>query len=240
MSFNWTQMIPGVGHEYSHVATLAIASTAVMGIGLAARKSLGTGNEAVVPADKFSIRGVFEVVTELIATLAEMVIGHEGRQYVPMFASIFFFILFNNFFGMLPGMTPATENLNTTFAMGVFMFLAYNTFGIRAQGIINYFKHFAGPPLPFLIMTIVIGTLMFCIEIVSHIVRPFSLGLRLGNVMMGDHIVLSVFLDLVPFGVPVLFYFLGFFVCFVQAFVFTLLSMVYVSLAVAHGEEEHH
>lgn len=239
MSFNWTQLIPGVGHEYSHVATLGIASASVVALGFAARKSLGTGEQAVIPANKVSIRGVFEIVTEMIVSLAEMVIGPEGRRFVPMFASVFFFVLFNNFLGMLPGMTPATENLNTTFAFGVFMFLSYNFFGIREQGVFKYFKHFAGPPLPYLAMAIPIGALMFCIELVSHMVRPFSLGLRLGNVMMGDHVVLSVFLDLVPPLVPVPFYFLGLFVCFVQALVFTLLSMVYVAFAVAH-EEDHH
>lgn len=238
MSFNWTQLIPGVGQEYSHVATLGIASVTVMGLGFYARQSLGQGDVAVMPANRFSVRGFFEIITEMITSLAEMVIGHAGRRFVPMFASIFLFILLNNLLGMLPGMTPATENLNTTFAFGVFMFLAYNFFGIREQGPVHYLAHFTGPKLPYLWMAIPIGALMFCIEIVSHLVRPFSLGLRLGNVMMGDHIVLSVFLDLVPPLVPVPFYFLGFFVCVVQALVFTLLSMVYVAFAVAH-EEEH-
>jgi F-type H+-transporting ATPase subunit a len=239
MSFTWTQIIPGVGHEYAHVATLGIASAAIVGVGFAAKKALGTGEAAVVPASKLSVRGVFEVMTELIVSLADMVIGKQGRPFVPMFAAIFFFILFNNFLGMLPGMTPATENINTTFAMGVFMFITYNFFGIREQGVLKYFKHFAGPTLPYLIMAIPIGLLMFCIELVSHMVRPFSLGLRLGNVMMGDHMVLSVFLDIFPALLPVPFYFLGFFVCFIQAFVFTLLSMVYVAFAVAHDEEHH-
>jgi F-type H+-transporting ATPase subunit a len=238
MSFNWTQTIPGVGHEYSHVATLGIAAGLAIGFGAIARKALGTGEAAVVPASKISVRGVFEVMTEMISSLAEMVIGHEGQAYVPMFSAIFFFILLNNFLGMLPGMTPATENLNTTFAFGVFMFISYNMFGVREHGPFKYLKHFAGPKLPYLVLAIPVGILMFCIEIVSHIVRPFSLGLRLGNVMMGDHTVLSVFLDLVPAFVPIPFYFLGFFVCLIQALVFTLLSMVYVAFAVAH-EEEH-
>ena len=238
MSFNWTQLIPGVGHEYSHVATLGVAAVATVTLGLVARKSLGTGTEAVIPSNKISVRGLFEVITEMISALAEMVIGHAGQKFVPMFTSVFFFILINNLLGMLPGMTPATENLNTTFAFGVFMFLSYNMFGIREHGPFAYFKHFAGPKLPYLVLAIPIGILMFFIEMVSHMVRPFSLGLRLGNVMMGDHTVLAVFLDLVPALVPIPFYFLGLFVCLVQALVFTLLSMVYVAFAVAH-EEEH-
>ncbi|MEZ4871000.1 MAG: F0F1 ATP synthase subunit A [Bdellovibrionales bacterium] len=74
---------------------------------------------------------------------------------------------------------------------------------------------------------------MLVIELISHIVRPFSLALRLRGNMMGDHMVLGIFLDLVPV-LPVVFYFLGLFVCFMQAFVFTMLTMIYVSMAISH------
>ncbi|MEK2689434.1 F0F1 ATP synthase subunit A [Bdellovibrio sp. GT3] len=225
--FNWTQLIPGVGLEYYHVATLAVATVATIGVGLMARASLGKGETAVLPADKFSVRGIFEMLTEMMSGLADMVIGEHGKHYVPFFTSVFFFIVFNNLIGMIPGMTPATENINTTFGFGILMFLFYNFQGVKENGPIAYLKHFMGP-------VIFLAPLMFVIEIVSHLVRPFSLGLRLANVMMGDHTVLSVFLDLVPIGVPIPFYIMGLFVCFVQAFVFTLLSMVYVAFAIAH------
>ena len=225
--FNWTQLIPAVGTECYHVATLAIVTVATVFIGLAARAALGKGEVAVLPADKFSLRGIMEMLTEMMSGLAEMVIGEHGKHYVPFFTSVFFFIVFNNLVGMIPGMTPATENINTTFGFGILMFLFYNFQGVKENGIVAYLKHFMGP-------VIFLAPLMFVIEIVSHLVRPFSLGLRLANVMMGDHTVLSVFLDLVPIGVPIPFYMMGLFVCFVQAFVFTLLSMVYVAFAIAH------
>ena len=227
MSFNWTQLIPGVGHEYSHVATLGLVTVGSIAVGLTAKKALGAGEQAVVPAGKFSLKGIFEVLTETISNLCEMVIGEHGKHFVPLFTSVFFFVLFNNLVGILPGMTPATENINTTFGFGAMMFLIYNYQGVKEQGILSYLKHFMGP-------VIFLAPLMFVIELVSHMVRPFSLGLRLANVMMGDHTVLSVFLDLVPIGIPIPFYMMGLFVCFVQAFVFTLLSMVYVAFAVAH------
>lgn len=227
MSFNWTQLIPGVGHEYAHVATLGIATAGVFAIGLSARAALGKGEVAILPASKFSLRGIMEMLTEIMAGLAEMVIGEHGKSYIPFFTSVFFFVLLNNLIGMIPGMTPATENINTTFGFGVLMFLFYNFHGIKENGILAYLKHFMGPVL-------FLAPLMFVIELVSHFVRPFSLGLRLANVMMGDHTVLSVFLDLAPIGVPIPFYLMGLFVCFVQAFVFTLLSMVYVAFAIAH------
>lgn len=227
MSFNWTQMIPGVGHEYAHVATLGAATIGVFAIGAAARMALGKGETAVLPASKFSLRGIMELLTEMMSGLADMVIGEHGKKYIPFFTSVFFFILLNNLIGMIPGMTPATENINTTFGFGILMFLFYNFHGVKENGVFAYLKHFMGP-------VIFLAPLMFVIELVSHMVRPFSLGLRLANVMMGDHTVLSVFLDLVPIGVPIPFYIMGLFVCFVQAFVFTLLSMVYVAFAIAH------
>ncbi|MBC7371842.1 MAG: F0F1 ATP synthase subunit A [Bdellovibrionaceae bacterium] len=228
-AFNWTQLIPQVGHDENRVAvaTFAITSVALIFVGLTARARLGQGEAAIVPAGKFSLRGIIELVTEFITGLIDTVIGHHGRPFAPMFASVFFFIFVNNLVGVIPGMTPATENINTTFAMGFFMFITYNYLGIKANGIVNYLKHFMGPVL-------ILAPLMFVIEMVSHMVRPFSLGLRLANVMMGDHTVVGVFLDLIPIGAPIPFYIMGLFVAFVQAFVFTLLSMVYVAFSTAH------
>lgn len=226
MSFTWTSLIPGVGHEYAHVATAGIVTGGLVVASFAAKKALGTGDAAVVPADRFSIKGFFEMITEFIAGLVDMVIGEGGRKYLPMFASFFTFVLMNNLVGVIPGMAPATENLNTTLAMGLFVFIAYNLFGLKENGV-SYLKHFLGPVLW-------LGPLMLVIELISHVVRPISLGLRLANVLKGDHTVVGIFLDIVPLGLPIPFYLLGMFVAFVQAFVFTLLSMVYVALATAH------
>ena len=108
-----------------------------------------------------------------------------------------------------------------------YKFLTYNFLGLKENGI-GYFKHFFGP-------IIWLAPMMFVIEILSHLVRPISLGLRLAKVMGGDHTVVGIFLDFWPhIGLPIPFYLLGIFVSFVQAFVFTLLSMVYIALATAH------
>lgn len=225
--FSWTQFIPHVGHEYGHIATLAISSTALIGVGLAARASLGAGEAALTPAKSFGLRAIFEGVVDFIASISDMVIGEEGRDYIPFFATIFTYVFFNNIFGLIPGLTPATDNINTTFALGLFIFVFYNVMGFKANGI-GYLKHFAGPILA-------LAPIMFVLEMISHLIRPLSLGLRLSGNMMGDHTVLGLFLDLAPYyGIPVIFYGLGFFVCFMQAFVFTMLSMIYVSMAIAH------
>ncbi len=225
MHFNWTQLIPGVGHHYTHVATLILASALIMLMGMRAVSTLGKGDAAIIPTNKLSLRGIFEIFTEYIGGLATQIIGHHGRAFAPYFAAIFTFILFNNLIGLIPGMTPATENFNTTFAFGIFSFLAYNVVGLKEGGI-GYLKHFLGPVMW-------LAPLMLIIEVISHVIRPLTLGLRLANVMTGDHTVLSVFLGLFPVGPAIPFYAMGLLVCTIQAFVFTLLSMVYVALATA-------
>jgi F-type H+-transporting ATPase subunit a len=173
-----------------------------------------------------TIRGFFEVVVESLANLVDSVMGHEGVKFLPIIGGFFIFIFLNNFFGLIPGFNPPTDNLNTTLPLGLVAFVLYNAAGLKEHGF-AYLKHFLGPLLW-------LAWLMLPIELVSHVVRPMSLGLRLFGNMTGDHTVLSIFLNLVPIGVPIIFYALGLFVCFVQAFVFSLLSMVYVSTATAH------
>lgn len=226
MAFNLTELLPGVTHDTSHIATAVIATGTILLFSVVGRISLGSGEEAIIPAGKVSVRGIFELITEFIRGLGETVMGEIGHKMTPIFASLFFFLFFNNLVGLLPGMTPATENLNTGVAIGIFSFIIYNVFGFIEHGP-AYLKHFLGPVLW-------LGPLMLPIEIISHVVRPVSLGLRLQGNMMGDHMVLGIFTDLLPVPGAVIFYFLGFFVSFMQAFVFTMLSMIYVAMSVSH------
>ena len=231
--FSWTNFIPGVKENHlAHVATMAIVSVFALLFALFARMKLGQGEAAVTPEGKLSVRGFFEVVLEFINGLADMVIGHHGRQFAPMFASIFLFIFLNNAVGLIPGMTSPTDNLNSGLALGLFTFFVYNYYGFKENGFVNYVKHFMANLTkgPWLIM----GLLLLLLELISHFVRPLTLGLRLMANLQGDHTILGVFTDLVPIGVPVAFYVLGLFVCFMQAFIFTVLSMVYISIATAH------
>ncbi len=224
--FNWTELIPGVG-ENIHVATLIVASILMLIMAVVGRLALGRGEAAMLPARSIGFKSIFESTVEFIVSICEMVIGEEGEEFVPFFATLFFFIFVSNLMGLLPGFTPPTDNVNTTFALGIFIFFYYNYLGIREHGI-GYLKQFMGP-------LVALAPLMFVIELVSHFVRPFSLGLRLFGNMVGDHTVLSLFLGLVPYYLlPVIFYGLGLFVCFMQAFVFTILSMIYVSMAISH------
>lgn len=240
-AFNWFQLVPGVGHHYEHAATLAAASAIVCTLGVVAKAKLGKGEEAVLPTDKISIRAFFESITSWIYGLSEKIIGPHGKDYAPLFASIFTVIFLNNVVGLLPGMTPATENLNTTLAMGIIIFLFFNYEGIKSQGFVNYIKHFGGPVsgMP-LIMGVMMFIIIFPIEVISTFVRPVSLGFRLSNVMTGDHVVMGAFSGMVPYIIPIPFYIFGLFVCFIQAFVFTMMSMVYVALATSHDSHHEH
>jgi F-type H+-transporting ATPase subunit a len=197
----------------------------------AGRAVLGSGDSAVMPASKFSLKGLVEIFLEFIVGLTDMVIGeHEGRKFVPMFSAIFLFVWVQNLTALLPGMTPATDNINTTLALGLFSFVAYNYYGFREHGI-HYLKQFLGPLL-------LLAPLMVVIELIGHMVRPLTLGLRLYGNIMADHTVLAVFLGMFEklwfIPVPAIFYGMGIFVASMQAFVFTMLTMIYVSMAISH------
>ena len=227
-SFNWVEHLSLASHTNVHIATGMISIGVMFLLGLVGRLALGKGKEAVVPATEFSIKGCFEQLTEFIGSLVESVLGHEGRAFIPMFATIFFFILFNNILGLLPGMAPATEDINTGMAVGLFVFVVYNSFGFYVHGW-GYIKHFMGPIWW-------LAPMILVVELISHSVRPLTLGIRLKANMVADHTLIGVFTDLVPYFLPIPLYMMGLFVSVMQAFVFTILSMIYVSMAMA---EDH-
>lgn len=225
--FEWLELLPFIGSHNLHIVNMLIICLVLLILTVLARKTLQKPEqEQITPEQKFSIKAFMENFVSIIASLSDMVIGSPGRVFVPYFATIFLFIWFNNLLGLFPGMGAATGNLNTTMALGVFSFLVYNIYGFKEHGI-SYLKQLMGPLL-------LLAPLMFIIELISHLVRPFSLGLRLYGNMLGDHTVLGIFLDMAPVLIPVVFYFLGFFVCTMQAFIFTILSMVYISIALSH------
>ena len=229
--FSWFGWISDkVTHHNIHIFTAGLVAVLLILFSLVYRRSLKSVEEELVPTGKVSLKNIFQVTVENILGLMEGVIGPDAKLYFPLIGSLFIYIFINNLMGVIPGFLPATENVNTNFAMSITVFLYYNYVGIKKQGIKNYLKHFMGPLW-------MLAPLMFLIELVSHIVRPVSLAVRLFGNITGDHVVLGIFSDLVPLIVPVIFFALGIFVSFIQAFVFSLLSTVYIGLAVAH--EEH-
>jgi F-type H+-transporting ATPase subunit a len=191
-----------------------------------ARRQLERAKDPLVPAGRLTAREIFEVVTVFVNDLVEGMMGRHGRQFVPLLASLFVFILFSNLLGLIPGFSPPTDTFQTTFGLGVISFVAYNYYGFREHGL-GYLKQFVGP-------VIWLAPLMILIEVLSHVFRPISLAIRLFGNMHADHLVLQTFTDLTKLVIPVAFYIFGAFVCVVQAFVFTALSMVYIALAISH------
>lgn len=182
----------------------------------------------VVPSGKFDLRGIVETVMEFIHDLANNIIGPEkSAPFLPTLFGVFLFIFVSNMTGLVPGFTPATESFSTNLVIGLFIFLVFNGAGIKEHGLFGYLKHFAGPLL-------LLAPLIFGIEIIGLLVRPVSLALRLYGNIFGDHLVLSVFTSLTKVVLPAMLLFFGLLVACLQSFVFTLLSGIYISMAIAH------
>ena len=240
-------VIPGVP---DHVTYTWIVMVILAGLALVASRRL-----EMVPR---GVQNFMEIVLEQFLTLIDDVLGHGGRRYLPLLATLGLFIVTSNLMGLVPGLIAPTASLNTTAACALIVFFAYHWIGIRKQGIRAYARHFMGP-------VVWLAWLMIPIEIVSHMARPLSLSLRLFGNMTGGHILLAVFFFLMGFdgmlgwalmgslggillGAPaalimVVFtvgflYPLKILVAFLQAFIFVMLSMLYIAGAIE--EAEHH
>ncbi len=185
------------------------------------------GKDAIVPQKKLGIATFFELFTEAVVGMSEGVMGKKNAErFLPLIGSLAFVIFFSNVMALIPGFVPPTDTLKTNLAMAVVVFVATHYYGVKEHGP-GYIKHFFGPIWW-------LAPIMFVIELISHIARPVSLSLRLMANMAADHKVLVTFFTLIPLLVPVPFLVLGLLVSVVQTLVFCLLSMVYISMAVAH------
>jgi F-type H+-transporting ATPase subunit a len=250
--FTWHVLLPeGLQHLIAeHTFFALVAALLLLLFAFRARAALSTAADPVVPTATLGTRNIAELGLQLVVSQSDAIIGKQGRTYVPFFATFFFFILLSNLMGLLPGFAPPTGNLNTTLGLALMSFVGYNVIGAREQGL-NYLKHFFGPmtglpgksivsKLAFLPVLLISVVFFFILEAFSHGFRPVSLSLRLFGNMMGDHQVIEAFIALTKLVVPVAFYMMGTLVSVIQAFVFTLLSMIYVALAISHGHDEEH
>jgi len=200
-----------------------------------------------------------EAVLEQFVNELDETIGHGGRRYLPLIATLGLFILTSNLMGLVPGLIAPTANLNTTAACALIVFFTYHWIGVRKQGLVPYLKHFAGP------VPTALKPLMFVIEIISHCARPLSLSLRLFGNMMAGHILLAIFFFMMgldgmlgwalsgslggfligaPAAAILVVFVIGFLlplkilVALIQTFIFCKLAMLYIAAAVE--ETEHH
>ncbi len=181
----------------------------------------------IIPPPKFNIRNLFETIADATYGMMVQVMGEKSaKQHLPLIGSLAFFIFFSNICALIPAFGVPTTTLNTNVGIAVLVFAATHYYGLKEHGI-SYLKHFLGPVWW-------LAPLMLPIELISHIVRPVSLAVRLLGNMVADHKVVFSFFILVPILVPVPFLMLGVLVSIVQTLVFCLLSMVYISMATAH------
>ena len=220
----------------------ALSIALVLGSGLLARRQIAAAaGGGVVPDEGVTMRNVLEVLVDGLAGLARETMGDEWRKYFPLVGTIFVFVMVSNVIGLLPGIAGPTSDINTTAAWAIISFLVYNYVGIRTHGF-WYINQFLGPS--FFETTIfgrhvhvrLLAPVFFVLEVPLHLARILTLALRLLANMFADHTVVAVWLSLVPIAIPAIFMGLGLLVAFLQAFVFALLTMIYIGLAL---EEPH-
>ena len=232
-----------------------VTYTWIVMIVLAGLAFVASRNVQLVPR---GLQNFFEVVLEQFQQLIDDVIGPEGRPFLPFIATLGLFILLTNLMSLVPGMNGPTTSLNTTAACAVIVFFAYHWIGARKQGALTYLAHFAGP------VPLALKPLMFVIEIISHLARPLSLTLRLFGNMFGGHVLIAIIFFLMGFdgllgwalsGSPIgivggglgttvmiaftvgFLYPLKILVSFLQAFIFVMLTMLYIGAAIEHAED---
>lgn len=200
---------------------------------LAARKL------SAIPHKVWSLQNFGEFVVEAMQSFTRGIIGPGGERYVPLVGTIFFFIMFGNMWGLVPGLHAPTANMSTTLALGIIVFVFVQYTGIRNYGLGGYLKHFAGPMW-------FVSPLLMPIEIISELVKPFTLAMRLFGNIFGEDTVIIVLaalavqalpqLPILPLQLPIML--LALLTSFVQALVFSLLTCIYISL-MSHHEEGH-
>jgi F-type H+-transporting ATPase subunit a len=227
-SVSWASLFPFL-KEQPHVMNGVIVSVIILLVVILGYRQIKRTEDEIVPEPRMTFRNFVEVIVETISSLVMDNMGPRGKEFILIIGTLALFILFNNMSGLVPGFLPATDSVNTTFACSLTVFVMTHYFGIREHGF-KYVKQFLGPIWW-------LAPLMIPIELISHLARPLSLGMRLFGNITGDHLATSIFFSFVPVLVPVVFMGFGLFVAFIQTFVFVLLSMAYFSGAISH--EEH-
>jgi F-type H+-transporting ATPase subunit a len=174
-----------------------------------------------------AIQQTAEMIHGFVTSQAESIIGPHSERYVAFTTTVLIFVLSANLLGMVPGFLAPTSIATVPLAVALVCWFYYHYHGLREQGLIGYFKHFLGPVWW-------IAPLIFPIEIISHLARLLSLTVRLFANMFAGEMVTLVFFSLIPIGIPLVFMALHLGVAVIQAYIFMLLTMIYVSQAVAH------
>jgi len=216
-----------ISHDHSFIFVTHMLLAAGLVIFLA---KMAMSNLRVVPTGTQNLMEAY--LNGVLAMGADVMGKEEARKYLPLVATIGLFVGIANVIGVVPGFEAPTAFLDFTLALALVVFVYYNFEGIRRNGVIAYFKHFMGPVWW-------LAWLMFPIEIVSHISRIISLSFRLFGNVKGDDMFLMVILMLAPWLLPMIPFALLSFMALLQAFIFMMLTYVYLGGAVAIAHDDH-
>ena len=180
-----------------------------------------------------AVQQSLELLFEAILGFMEDIIGSNAKRFFPLIGALFLYILVSNLIGLVPGFMSPTSDINVTAGCAIVVFCYYNYQGVRFHGFWKYMAHFAGPSL-------VIAPLLFVIEIISHLARPVSLSIRLYGNIYAEELVINSLNAIFPFLVSLPVMALGLFASTIQAFIFIVLTMVYLGGAVEQAHEERH
>ena len=223
--FTFLGTIGGHGQEWIILSHYVLVIGIIFLIARAATRKL-----QLVPTGAQNVMETF--VGGIITMGADTMGDKNARVYMPLIASLAIVIFVSNMIGVIPGFEAPTSNINFTLSLALIVFVYYNYVGIKKNGFVAYFKHFMGP-MP------ILAPLMFPIEIISHISRIISLSFRLFGSIRGDDMFLMVLLMLVPWLLPLPGFFLLTAFGFLQAFIFSILTYVYIAGSVMMEHDEH-
>lgn len=223
--FTFLGSIGGHAQEWIILSHFALVVGITMLLARAATKKM-----QLVPTGSQNVLETF--IGGIISMGADSMGEQNARRYLPLIGSLALIIFVSNMMGIIPGFESPTSNINFTLSLALIVFVYYNYVGIKINGFKKYFGHFMGP-MP------VLAPLMFPIEIISHISRIISLSFRLFGSIRGDDMFLMVLLMLVPWIVPISGFFLLTAFGFLQAFIFSILTYVYIAGSVMMAEEDH-
>jgi F-type H+-transporting ATPase subunit a len=229
---------PVTAHGIEPLFTSLVIMVLLVGMALAVRRQVLNQDLAVIPETRLTLRTFFELfVGYWYDTMKDMMGPKRAKRYFPLVGSLACFILFSNALGLVPGFSPPTSNWNVTMGCALIVFVVFNYYGFKENGL-GYLKHLFGPYIGW--WAIPINLLLFVIETVSTLIRPLTLSIRLMLNMAVDHLLVTLALGIIPLFLPIPVMILSTLVIVVQVMVFCLLTSIYISLATEHEEHEPH
>ncbi len=213
--------------DYLVMSLLIVGAFLVLGLLIRSRLSVDNPGRAQI---------VLEDLVLAVVRMLEDFIGPSGRAYLPLVGALGAFILVGDYLGLLPGFMAPTSNYHVTLACAITAWVYYHWQGIRAQGVGAYAKHFVMPPG----VPVAMGVAMFPIEVISHMARILSLSVRLFGNIFGEELVIMILGLIIPYFIPVPMMLLGLITGALQAYIFVLLTIIYLQGAVALADHDGH